>query len=93
MKNWSISAGDKSWGTKLDVRDLGGHLDITHRARAGTLARRAVQATSQVHMVGALPFRFLRLVEFVGAKFLPAGLHGAEGAHISCKNISSFHTA
>ena len=30
------------WGTKLDVRDLGGHLDITNRARAGTLAQRAI---------------------------------------------------
>ena len=38
MKKWSISAGDRSWGTKLDVRDLGGHLDITNWARAGTLA-------------------------------------------------------
>ena len=29
MKNWAISAGDRNWGTKLDVRDLGGHLDVT----------------------------------------------------------------
>ena len=40
MWNWSISAGNRGWGTKLDVRDLGGHLEITNRARAGTLARR-----------------------------------------------------
>ena len=38
MRNWSISAGNRGWGTKLDVRDLGGHLDITNRARAGSLA-------------------------------------------------------
>ena len=69
------------------VRDLGGHLDVTHRVRAGTLARRAVLATAQVHLVGALPFGFLRLVGFVKAKYLPASLHGAEGAHISCKNF------
>ena len=71
---------------------MGGHLDITNRARAGTLAQRAIRATSQVAMVGALPFGFLRLVGFVRTKFLPAGLHGAEGAHISCKNLSSFRT-
>ena len=92
MKSWSISVCNRGWAIKLDVRDLGGHLDITNRARAGTLARRAVQATSQVRMVGALPFGFLRLVGFVRAKFLPAGLHGAEGSHISCKNLSSFRT-
>ena len=92
MKIWSISAGGRGWGVKLDVPDLGGHLDITNRARAGTVARRAIQATSQVHMVGALPFGFLRLVGIVRAKFLPAGLHGAEGSHVSFKNLSSFRT-
>ena len=92
MRDWSISAGNKSWGTMLDVRDLGGHLDITNRARAGTLSQRMTHATSQVHMVGALPFGFLRLVSFVRANFLPAGLHGAEGSHISCKSLSSFRT-
>ena len=33
---------------KLDVRDLGGHLDVTQRARAGTLSDRAFEATFQV---------------------------------------------
>ena len=89
MKIWSISAGNKGWGVKLDVRELGvGHLDITNRACAGTLAQRAIRATSQVPMVGALPFGFLKLVGIVRSKFLPAGLHGAEGSHISCKNLS-----
>ena len=57
MKYWSISAGE-SWAVKLDVRDLGGHLDVTRRARAGTLATRASKAISQVPLVGALPFGF-----------------------------------
>ena len=43
-------------------------------------------------MVGALPFGFLRLVGIVRTKFLPASLHGAEGSHISCKNLNSFRT-
>ena len=91
-RNWSISAGNRGWGIKIDVRDLGGHLDITNRARAGTLARGAIQAISEVHMVGALPFGFLRLVGVVEANILSAGLHGAEGSHISCNNLSSFRT-
>ena len=92
MKSWIISTGNKGWGIKLDVRDLGGHLDITNRARAGTLARRVFLATSQVRMVGALPFGFLRLVGFARAKFLPAGLHGSEGSHVSARNLSAFRT-
>ena len=35
--------------------DLGGHLDVTLRAKAGTLDARATEATSQVIMVGAVP--------------------------------------
>ena len=36
---------------KLDTRDLGGHLDITRRARAATLTTLVTKATSQVHMI------------------------------------------
>ena len=92
MNNWAILAGDKSWGTKLDVRDLGGHLNVTLRARAGTLSRRAASATSHVHMFGALPFGFLMLISLVRSKYLPARLHGAEGAAISCGSLDSFRT-
>ena len=42
------------WAVKLDVRDLGGHLDVTSRAAAGTLSSRVKIATTQVPAVGAL---------------------------------------
>ena len=92
MKYWAVSAGDKSWAVKLDIRDLGGHVDITRRARAGTLSGRAVKATSQVHLVSALPSGLLRLVGLVRSMFLPAGLHGSEGAAVSKKNLDSFRS-
>ena len=56
----------------------GGHLDVTRRARAGTLANRVTRATSRVHMVSALHFGF-RLFELIRSKYLPAGLHGGMG--------------
>ena len=31
MKIWAISAGDRAWAVVLDIRDLGGHLDVTRR--------------------------------------------------------------
>ena len=43
------------WAVKLDVRDLGGHLDVTMRALAGTLSSRVKLAITQVIAVGALP--------------------------------------
>ena len=38
-KLWNVSGDGRPWTVELDVRDLGGHLDFTGRARAGTLAR------------------------------------------------------
>ena len=32
MKSWVISGAGERWSVKLDVRDLGGHLDTTYRA-------------------------------------------------------------
>ena len=46
------------WKVQLDVRDLGGHLDFTLKARAGTLSNRVREATFGVASVGALPLGF-----------------------------------
>ena len=55
MKLYCISGDGGFWKVQLDVRDLGGHLDFTYRARAGTLSRRVGKATVGVAAVGALP--------------------------------------
>ena len=54
MKLWDVSGDDMPWNVKPDVRDLGGHLDFTRRARAGTLSQRVRDATHGVAAVGAL---------------------------------------
>ena len=66
MKEWSISFGDKGWAVKIDVCDLGGHLDVTKMARASTLSCRVDNATLGVHLVSALPFGFRTLVGLAG---------------------------
>ena len=53
-----ISGDGGFWKVKLDVRDLGGHLDFTFRARAGTLSKRIGEATVGVASVAALPLGF-----------------------------------
>ena len=40
MKDWVVCAQDERWTVKLDVRDLGGHLDTTYRAWGCTIAAR-----------------------------------------------------
>ena len=58
MKLWDISGVGSFWKVQLDVRDLGGHLDFTRRARAGTLSKKVGEATVGVAAVGALPLAF-----------------------------------
>ena len=60
MKLWDISGDGGLWKVQLDVRDLGGHLDFTFGARAGTLSRRLGGVTIGVAAVGAFTFRVLR---------------------------------
>ena len=66
------------WKVQLDVRDLGGHLDFTSRARTGTLSKRVREATLGVASIGALPLGFRVKLGLVRGKYLPAGLHAAE---------------
>ena len=45
MKLWDVAGDGGFWNVQLDVRDLGGHLEFTLRARAGTLSKRVGEAT------------------------------------------------
>ena len=90
MKLWDISGDGGFWKVQLDIRDLGGHLDFTYRARAGTLSRRLRGATVGVAAVGALPLGFLTKLGLVRGKFIPAGLHAAEASYVSSSSTSAF---
>ena len=72
MKLWDISGDGGFWKVQLDIRDLGGHLDFTYRARAGTLSRRVGKDTSGVASVGALPLGFQVKLGLVRGKYLLA---------------------
>ncbi len=93
MKFWDISGDGGFWNVQLDVRDLGGHLDFTHRSRAGTLSRRVGKATDGVAAVGALPLGFQAKLGLVRGKFISAGLHAAEASYVSSSSLSSFRAA
>ena len=58
MRHWDVAGDGRPWKVELDVRDLGGHLDLTCRARAGTLSSRIKEATQGVSPVGALLLGF-----------------------------------
>ena len=93
MKLWDISGDGGFWKVQLDVRDLGGHLDFTYRATAGTLSKRVGEAIHGVAAVGALPLGFQVKLGLVRGKYLPAGLHAAEASYVSSSSISAFRAA
>ena len=93
MKLWDVSGDGGFWKVQLDVRDLGGHLDFTLTARAGTLSKRVREATFGVASVGALPLGFQVRLGLVRGKYLPAGLHAAEASYVSSLSISAFRAA
>ena len=73
MKLWDVSGDGGFWKVQLDVRDLGGHLDFTFRARAGTLSKRVAEVTLGVAVVGALPLAWFVVNIFLLA-FMPLRL-------------------
>ena len=58
MRGWIVSDEGHQWSVKLDVRDLGGHLDTTFHGWSSTLASRVRLVISRLVLVAALPFRF-----------------------------------
>ena len=93
MKPWRDSTPGCLWSVKLDVQDLGGHLDVTLRAWASTLDNRATEATSQVILVGPSPWGSKRMLGLFVGKSLHSGLHGCEEAALSVSALGSFRTA
>ena len=93
MRCWVVSdAGDK-WSVRLDVRDPGGHLDSTRRARAVTLGFRMAAAIPRVRAVAVLPLDFVGRLRVLRTMHLPGSLHGAEASLVSVAGLRKLRTA
>ena len=60
--------------------DLGGHFDVTGRARATTLGCTVSWVLPRVHSLSALPLDFFGRLRLLGTLHVPAAVHGAEAA-------------
>ena len=83
MKTWLVSEGGERWSVKLDVRDLGGHLDSTYRVWGRTLAARVVAVLGAVWIVSALPLDYRGKFRILRTMYIPAALHGVEASLLS----------
>ena len=93
MKCWVVSDAGDQLSVKLDVRDLGGHLDSTLRARAGTLGFRMSAALPRVRAVAVLLLDFIGRLRILRTMHLPAALHGAEASLVSLSGLRRLRTA
>ena len=78
-----------SWTSRI----CGCHLDLTRRARAGTLSSRVKDATHGVAAVGAVALRFQVKLGLVRGKYLPAGLHAVTSSYVSASSLCAFRAA
>ena len=78
-----ISAQGERWTVKLDVRDLGGHLDTTFWAWGCTFGSRVLAVLWVVWLVSALPLGCQGKLRILRTMYVPAALHGVEASHLS----------
>ena len=78
MKSWVVSGAGDRWSVKLDVRDLGGHLDTTYRAWGRNLGARVLAVLRVVWLVSALPLDYRGKLRILRTMYIPAALHGIE---------------
>ena len=83
MRGWVVSDEGHRWSVKLDVRDLGGHLDTTFHGWSSTLASRVRLVISRLVLVFALPLDFHGRLRVLRSMFIPGALHGVEASFLA----------
>ena len=82
VQTGSFSQQEDKWPVKLDVRDLGGHLETTFRDWSVTYAARVWLVSTRLLLVAVLPLDFhvrLRVGSFLG--------HYTVLRHLSCLKV------
>ena len=93
MRNWVVTDEGVRWTVKLDIRDLGGHLDTTFRAWSSTLATRVRVAIARLVVVLALPLHFHGRLGVLRSMFIPGALHGIEAPFLAESSVRKLRSA
>ena len=75
MRSWIVLDDGKRSSVKLDVRELGGHLDSTSRGWSATLAARVRLVIAWLVLIFALPLDFHGRQRVIRTMFIPGALH------------------
>ena len=93
MRDWVVTDEGDRWTVKLDVRDLGGHLDTTFRGWSSTLATRVRVAIARLVVVFALPLHFHGRLGVLRSMFIPGALHGIEASFLAESSVRNLRSA
>ena len=84
--------GDK-WSVKLDVRDLGGHLETTFWGWSATLAARVRLVIARLVVVFVLPLDFYERLRVIRSMLIPGALRGIEASFLADASLRKLRTA
>ena len=93
MRDWVVTDEGDRWTVKLDVRDLGGHLDTTFRGWSSTLAKRVRVVLAGLLVVFALPLHFHGRLIVLRNMFIPCALHGIEASFLAESSVRKLRAA
>ena len=93
MRDWVVTDEGDRWTVKLDVRDLGGHLDTTFRGWSSTLATRVRVVIARLAVVFALPLHFHGRLGVLRSMFIPGASHGIEASFLAESSVRKLRSA
>ena len=93
MRDWVVTDEGDRWTVKLDVRDLGGHLDTNFRGWSSTLAARVRLVLARLLVVFALPLPFHGRMVVLRYMFIPGALHGIEASFLADSSVRKLRAA
>ena len=93
LRGWVVSDEGHRWSVKLDVRDLGRHLDTTFHGWSSTLASRVRLVISRLVLVSALALDFHGRLRVLRSMFIPGALHGIEASFLADTSLRKLRAA
>ena len=93
MRGWVVSDEGHRWSVKLDVRNLGSHLDSTFQGWSATLAAGVRLVIARLMLVFALALDFHGRLRVARSMFLPGALHGIEASFLAEAGLRKLQAA
>ena len=93
MRGWVVSDEGHRWSVKLDVLDLGGHLDTTFRGWSSTLAAWVRLVICRLVLIFSLALYLHGRIRMVRSFYLPVALHGIEASLLASDSLRKLRSS